>query len=83
MNALKKAFISTLIFASTSAASFAQTLQPESQQEFRRIFGFSPGAGVVNLTAARPRAARHTVSQPTIYAARARHSANAAVRLCL
>jgi transposase-like protein len=38
---------------------------------------------VVNLTAARTRAARHTVSRATPYAASARHSANAIERRCL
>jgi hypothetical protein len=39
--------------------------------------------GVVRVTAIRGRVARQTLSQARDYAVRARHSANAAVRLCL
>jgi hypothetical protein len=39
--------------------------------------------GVVRVTAIRGRVARQTLSQAMDYAVRARHSANAAVRLCL
>ena len=39
--------------------------------------------GVVKVTAVRRCVARHALSQAMFYAARARHSANAAVRLCL
>ena len=39
--------------------------------------------GVVKVTGLRRRVARHALSRATIYAARARHSARAAERLCL
>jgi hypothetical protein len=42
-----------------------------------------PQRGVVKVTAVRRCVARHALSQAMFYAARARHSANAAVRLCL
>ena len=42
-----------------------------------------PQRGVVKVTAVRRCVARHALSQAMFYAARAGHSANAAVRLCL
>ena len=43
----------------------------------------TPQYGVVNVTAVRRTRRAHALFQMTIYAARARHSANAAERLCL
>jgi hypothetical protein len=45
-------------------------------------FAFGPATGLVRATAVAP-AARHILSQAAAYATSARHSANAAERLCL
>jgi AraC-like DNA-binding protein len=51
---------------------------------FRRRYGAAPSdVGVVKVTPICRCVARYAHAQSMIYAARARHSANAAVRLCL
>ena len=48
-----------------------------------KMRGYSTLDGIVRVTAIRGRVGGQGLSQAMIYAVRARHAANAAVRLCL
>jgi ABC-type sugar transport system ATPase subunit len=58
-------------------------LMPDLTVAENLYLGVPETAGVVRVTAIRGRVARQALSQAMIYRVRARHSANAAVRLCL